>query len=202
MNDLSLTRAPSPRLDQIVNAARTLFVRYGCRRTAMEDIAREAGLAKATLYLHFAGKEEVFRAMVERCRSTIAERCDQAEALQAPLAERLAALLDAHYGTALEWFGDASSHMAELQAFLREEGDGVAQRGELDFENRLDRFLAAAAARGEINFSRGGVSPEGVRDVLRHAAWGAKHNRGQTPERFRAALADISALVLAGLAAV
>lgn len=52
------------RNDQIVDAALRLFARYGRKRSSMDDIAREAGLAKATLYLHFKGKDDVFRAML------------------------------------------------------------------------------------------------------------------------------------------
>ncbi len=49
---------------RIVDAFRALISRYGYRRVTMDDIAREAGVARRTVYLHFAGKEEIARAVL------------------------------------------------------------------------------------------------------------------------------------------
>jgi AcrR family transcriptional regulator len=54
-----------PRRQQILDAALEVFMRYGYRRSTMEDIAREVGLSRPTLYLSFPGREAVFRAVVE-----------------------------------------------------------------------------------------------------------------------------------------
>jgi AcrR family transcriptional regulator len=192
-------RATSPRIDQIVEAARALFVRYGYRRTAMDDIAREAGLAKATLYLHFTGKEDVFRTMIARCRAVIAERCASAERMDTDLAERLVAMLYANYGTALEWWGDAS-HMAELKAFAKEAGGELAAgQGELHFRDRLLQVLDAAIARGEIDLRRANVSLQTVAEVLLQAASGAKHRSTNGGESYRHALHNICTIALIGL---
>jgi AcrR family transcriptional regulator len=43
----------------ILDAALRVFGQYGYRRTSMDDIAREAGIGKGTIYLSFASKEEV-----------------------------------------------------------------------------------------------------------------------------------------------
>jgi AcrR family transcriptional regulator len=55
MSDLGLQR--------ILVAASTLFGRNGFQRTSMADIAREAGIARATLYLRFSEKRAVFEAL-------------------------------------------------------------------------------------------------------------------------------------------
>ncbi|MET0360835.1 MAG: helix-turn-helix domain-containing protein, partial [Sphingobium sp.] len=52
------TEPLSFRADQVVAATRTLFLRYGYRRTSVDDIAREAGVAKATLYAYFPSKQD------------------------------------------------------------------------------------------------------------------------------------------------
>ena len=54
-----------PRRQQILDAAFDAFLRYGYRRTTMDDIAKHVGLSRPTLYLTFPGKEAVFRAVVE-----------------------------------------------------------------------------------------------------------------------------------------
>src|SRR5882757_9235059 len=49
---------------KILEAAKTVFLRYGFRRVTMSDIAAEAGISRPALYLVFANKEEVFKAAV------------------------------------------------------------------------------------------------------------------------------------------
>lgn len=46
----------------ILDAALPVFVRFGFRKTSMADIARAAAISRASLYLSFSSKEELFRA--------------------------------------------------------------------------------------------------------------------------------------------
>lgn len=48
----------------ILKAAFGVFAQYGFRRTAMEDIARAAGVSRPALYLHFRNKEDIARSLV------------------------------------------------------------------------------------------------------------------------------------------
>lgn len=45
--------------EQIVSAARRLFVQKGVPETSMDDIAAEAEYSKSTIYVYFSGKEEI-----------------------------------------------------------------------------------------------------------------------------------------------
>src|SRR5579862_4294626 len=49
---------------EILEAARHIFARLGYAATNVEDIAKEAGMAKGTVYLYFKSKEEVFGAVL------------------------------------------------------------------------------------------------------------------------------------------
>jgi TetR/AcrR family transcriptional regulator, mexJK operon transcriptional repressor len=61
--------AGNARVQRILAAARTLFLRLGYGETSMDAIARHAGVSKATLYSHFAGKDALFAALiVGECR--------------------------------------------------------------------------------------------------------------------------------------
>lgn len=51
---------------RIVRAARDVFLRYGYRKTALEDVAQAADLGKATLYHYFEGKDDLFGAVIEQ----------------------------------------------------------------------------------------------------------------------------------------
>lgn len=54
------------RREQILDAALRLWTRSGFDATTVEAIALEAGIAKGTVYLYFATKEELLAAAVER----------------------------------------------------------------------------------------------------------------------------------------
>jgi TetR/AcrR family transcriptional regulator, mexJK operon transcriptional repressor len=61
--------AGNARVQRILAAARMLFLRLGYGETSMDAIARHAGVSKATLYSHFAGKDALFAALiVSECR--------------------------------------------------------------------------------------------------------------------------------------
>ncbi|WP_083766085.1 TetR/AcrR family transcriptional regulator [Symbiobacterium thermophilum] len=51
---------------RILDAAASLVERYGYSKTTMDDVAREAGVAKGTLYLHWNTREELFGAVLRR----------------------------------------------------------------------------------------------------------------------------------------
>jgi AcrR family transcriptional regulator len=54
------------RQDVILDAAFHAFATYGYRRTAMDDIARGAGMSRTALYLHYRNKEDIFRSLALR----------------------------------------------------------------------------------------------------------------------------------------
>jgi AcrR family transcriptional regulator len=56
------------RRDQILEAALHLFSRQGFAESSVDEIAAEAGLGKATLYLYFPSKEILLQKLVDRYR--------------------------------------------------------------------------------------------------------------------------------------
>lgn len=67
--------------ERIVQAAANLFQEKGVEATTVDEIARAADYSKATLYVYFEGKEEIFRyvqrdamAYMESATAAIAER--------------------------------------------------------------------------------------------------------------------------------
>jgi AcrR family transcriptional regulator len=61
------------RAQRILDAASTLILRYGYHRTTVDDIAREAGVGKGTLYLHWKTREALFAALIMREKIAMAE---------------------------------------------------------------------------------------------------------------------------------
>jgi AcrR family transcriptional regulator len=56
---------------QILDGARRVFIDMGFDAASMNDITREAGVSKGTIYVYFANKEELFEAIVEEERGSI-----------------------------------------------------------------------------------------------------------------------------------
>ena len=63
-------RDPAKR-QQIIEGARRVFIDMGFDAASMNDITREAGVSKGTIYVYFASKEELFEAIVEEERGKI-----------------------------------------------------------------------------------------------------------------------------------
>lgn len=74
----------------IKQAARKLFFQLGFNKTAMDDIARESGLAKPTLYYYYPGKEAIFNEVVieeaEAFMNRVEEKIDPSLAADEKLA--------------------------------------------------------------------------------------------------------------------
>jgi len=58
------TRRKEARPQELLSAALDLFVEHGYAACRLEDVASRAGVSKGTLYLYFANKEELFKAVV------------------------------------------------------------------------------------------------------------------------------------------
>jgi AcrR family transcriptional regulator len=58
---------------QIQAAAEKLFLHYGFRKTSVDQIAREAGIGKGTIYNYFRNKEELFGSCSRHWRNLIDE---------------------------------------------------------------------------------------------------------------------------------
>jgi AcrR family transcriptional regulator len=54
------------REERILDAAAALLVRWGYRKTTVDDVAREAGVGKGTIYLHWKDKNALFGATLRR----------------------------------------------------------------------------------------------------------------------------------------
>ena len=60
--------------ESILDATDRLLARYGYRKMTIEDIAREVGIGKGSVYLHFQSKEEVVLSHIDRIVERLKER--------------------------------------------------------------------------------------------------------------------------------
>ncbi len=77
----------------IVDVARKIFTRYGFRKTTMEEIAAASRKGKSSIYYYFPGKEEIFKAVVEKEAGELQARLDKTIQLDASPLEKLKAYI-------------------------------------------------------------------------------------------------------------
>lgn len=125
------------RTDKILTAAFALFLRYGVSRTTMNDIAREAGIARQTLYNTYSNKDEVLRATVQ----FVVEQ-DQIAILAAwQDAPTLAAKIDLYFQLGpIKWYEviQTSPDAADLL-------DGIHSVAQVEMARMADRFVEMLA---------------------------------------------------------
>ncbi len=98
---------------RILAAAEQLYLRYGIRRTSIDDVARAAGIAKGTLYLYYDSKETLNAAVVEKVCADILTDGRRALGERGTLVQRLVAFLDAWKGKPSRLMA-SSPHTAEI----------------------------------------------------------------------------------------
>lgn len=187
-----MSNSSDPGLKRVLAAALTLFGRHGFQRTSMADIAREAGIARATLYLRFSEKGALFEALAASLVDEALARAEAAWSPDAPLSANIAATLLAKD---LGFFHilNATPHGAEL---LKLDAKLTAAH-----VARLDAEFAALLARRGREAVQGGAdltafdNADGFAAFLATAGAGLKHET-RTEEAFSSAvnrLARVSA---------
>lgn len=184
---------------RILHAALTRFARYGFRRTSMEDIANEAAVSRAALYLQFRNKEEIFCSLAQQMHDEALNRAARALDADGSLADRVRAAIE---GKSLEFVEITltSPHGSELLDESNRLCGDLAAAAHRRFQTLLTRALRVAAAAGEIDLTAAGLSASQAAELLAHAAMGLK-GPGVTVEGYRQRLAGLVRVVIAGLAA-
>jgi AcrR family transcriptional regulator len=70
MKDSNSTRQKTNR-DAILDATDRLLARYGYKKMTIDDLAREVGIGKGSVYLHFESKEEIALSHIDRIISRL-----------------------------------------------------------------------------------------------------------------------------------
>jgi AcrR family transcriptional regulator len=77
----------------IATAAKEVFAEWGYQRATLEEIAQHAGMSKATIYLYYKNKDDLFLHVVEELVTTVmAATAQEAETSKPPL-EKLSAMV-------------------------------------------------------------------------------------------------------------
>ena len=148
MSDSSRQVAPGRRA-RIVDAARHLILRHGLRATTMQAVAREAKVAKATLYSYFPDKDAIFVAIVQSLVDDILNAFNAALDGEGDPVDQIGAALTARYrviGDLLE----GSPHAHEL--YSEHDRSTAAQFAAVD--RQIEYAIALALKKAGVLRSR------------------------------------------------
>jgi AcrR family transcriptional regulator len=182
---------------RILDAALVRFSGYGFRRTSMEDIAGEAGVSRATLYLQFANKEAIFRSLSQALHQDALARAAGALEADRPLDERLRAAVE---GLSLRFVGivHGSPHGGELLDERNRLCGDLAADMDRRFRDVLTRAFRRAARSGEIDLATLDLGPADMADLFARSVSGLK-GPGVTVDGYRKRLAALVRVFAAGL---
>ena len=167
--------------DLILDAALPVFVRFGFRKTTMADIARAAKISRASLYLCFNSKEELFRAGSKRAHSRTMD--DVKAALDRPgsIFDRITAAIRVFQEGLITPFG--GSHSAEeLFAASAELAPDIALEARARLLDLLTKALSEAEKTREIDLTTLQTQPTELAALVVAAMDGIKHTHGAGPE--------------------
>lgn len=145
-------RRKEARPGELLNAALELFVEKGYAATRAEEVAKRAGVSKGTLFLYFASKEELFKAVVrENISARYPDWSNELQNYPGTTAELLRYCMTVWWervgatkaaGISKLMLGEAAN-FPELAAFYRQE---VIEPGHL----LIQRILQRGMERGEF----------------------------------------------------
>jgi AcrR family transcriptional regulator len=105
--------------DLILDAVDVLLARYGYRKMTMDDVARQVGIGKGTIYLHFPGKEELILSHIGRIAERVAARLRAIAGSSDAPAGRLREMLEARVLIRFDAVLDYSQNLSDLLSSVR-----------------------------------------------------------------------------------
>lgn len=133
----------------ILRSAFEAFLRYGFKRTSMEDIARGAGLSRAALYLHFRNKEDIYQRLIEIFYAQAGAALAVALRREGALEDVLAQAFRSKGGPVMAQIF-ASPHALEFLGYKAELGGAAMSAGDAQLARVLSDWLEEAAAQGRV----------------------------------------------------
>lgn len=187
---------------RILEAAVSVFSRYGFRRASVDDVAREAAVAKGTIYLYHESKESLFRAVGQAVADRLLDGAATARAAEGTAAERLRLVLEAKF-LYLYDIVTRSPHAVELLDSKGRLLADVFEAADRKYQAHVAAVLAEGVTSGELDLTRAGLSPAAAAAFLVRVGHGLEtpDAEGALPSRdvYRKRIAELVKVVLAGI---
>jgi len=139
---------------RVIEAAKSVFLKYGYRRVTMNDIASAAEMSRPALYLVFSRKEDVFGAVVrELAREISAEANRGLASIKSPL-DKLKFVCEVWMVRTFDWISE-SEEAREIYEGSHEFAPEAVAESILTFERDLTTVITL--------FPKGAL-PKGISD--------------------------------------
>ncbi len=189
------------RRDQVIDVARRLFGERGTTDVSMDEIASEAGVARSTVYVYFANRDELLRACLQRMHNQLVEAVATTWREDSDPARRLTALIE-------EMLARVDDNPAFFRLALITQGaptDGAEAVGSelaligLAIAGLIRDLVVDGIERGDLRR----VDPDLATTLIGQQVYGAMAVRAEdpAPQGRSQAAADTVDFILHGLAA-
>lgn len=165
-----LPPASNPKINALLDASLGVFMRFGYRKTSVQDVADAAQISRQGLYLHFPSKDLLFRATVEHAMTRAYREGVTALGGDEPLDARIVNGFDAWMG---RFVGIANSDASDLlDAAHLLSGSPV-----FEYEARFTAALAEHIAASPLAayYAPLALTPTHLAETLYAVARGYKH---------------------------
>lgn len=139
--------SPQTTKDAILDATDRLLARYGYKKMTIDDLAREVGIGKGSIYLHFESKEEIALSHVDRIVERVKSRLYSIAESKATPEARIKKMLTERVLMRFDSVQHYSQSMNELLGQLRSR---LLDRRKRYFEEEA-RILAKVVAEGKVS---------------------------------------------------
>ena len=168
--------SPAERRQQIISLAAGLFDKSGYTNTTMDDIAREVGVAKPTLYHYFPSKDDILHAIHEEFIDLLISRHEaragtglRPEQLLLEAMADILELMETHRGHVRVFFEHHRELPAEARGPIRVKRDRyekivedlIGEGIEMGVLRQTDAHLATLATFGMCNWAYQWYRPGG-----------------------------------------
>ena len=177
------------RRDQIMDTARRLFGERGTTDVSMDEIAAEAGVARSTVYVYFANRDELLQACVQSMYDRMQDTIALIVADDASPRERLRGLvlgLLERIDESPAFFRLAMATQATSGAAGSAAVGGALMMIGLDMIRVLEELIVAGQASGDF---RADLNPERAVVLVGQQIYGALSVRAGEPDPIPAAQA-------------
>jgi AcrR family transcriptional regulator len=187
------------RHQEILEAARRIFARLSYAATNVEEIAKEAGVAKGTVYLYFKSKEEILAAVLANDLEGLVDKTIEGMSIPKTFAERLTVFLNLrvdylqHNQDFLRICYDEFGSRCSRSKLISDVIDKPFRRG-FDF---MCQCLDQAIAQGELRAIQVEPAAFAIFDLARGFA--ERHLRGWAELSLEEDVAFTHSLILNGL---
>ena len=155
-----MVKTGSQKREAILDSAVGVLGRFGFKKTSVDDLAKAAGLSKQGLYLHFASKEEIFLAAIDRyLEDGLRMVREELARPDVSLADRLEGAMDAWFGRHLATFTPQSFDVIAV-------GVRVSPDGFDKYKSAVRAELAKAIANAREFKKTNMCTPQEIAQVL------------------------------------